>query len=760
MVNRAQRREQVGNMQSIMHSWAACAGLTACLVLPLLAGCYADRLPEPVQHLGVPRVAAIEVSPLPPVTLKPAATATVPVRLKRNGNEGPIAVSLSSLPAGVEATVAKEIAAEKSELELTLTGSPALGDREQTLEVTVTLTMAGETKQPTFSLTLPQVPRPVISTPPPVFLQPGDAVDLLVPIERNGYADPLSLEPIELPEGVICDLPEEPLEENSLPIHLEAAETAAECRLAPLLKTTVYGREVATALTIVVAEHPFALPAVPVVTLEPGQAETIELPVERDSLESLGRLLTGGVRALTGVQLVAESFPGPIMVTAASPDEAVRVEPVRVAAGSCLCDLTVRVGDEAEPGVVTVPLEATADQLEAAGLLVVRVADRSTPAGELPASIIDAIAPPKRIRPGGVAGRNTAQAKRLLGRLYGQSSRSQDAVRLALEWLVSAQSEDGSWSASRGQTGSLAVDEVEGQPQQPDTATTTAVAVLPFLAEGVTHEPDSTTEVWLEDYPEVVGRGLLWLGNRQIEASQQVPGLITPQLEGQARGLVAFSETLALSRDRRLTQNAKLAARQLIDRQAESGGWPDGDAVTPLATARVCLALRTAKACGVGVSATALRQAETYLAEAAMGDSQTPLAAYPATPGGPFDPTATAACLLAWQAAELPQDSVDLLAGADRLALLAPSLTADRCSQPIDFLLFAGDLLRNLEGDRFDRWTAQVSSFLCRTQQREGDTTGSWNPADFAGNSDRVRTTALATLCLQAAYRSLPAYRQ
>jgi len=91
---------------------------------------------------------------------------------------------------------------------------------------------------------------------------------------------------------------------------------------------------------------------------------------------------------------------------------------------------------------------------------------------------------------------------------------------------------------------------------------------------------------------------------------------------------------------------------------------------------------------------------------------------------------------------------------------LAPAFEAERLSQPIDFLLFAGDFLRNLEGDRYDRWNAQVSAFLCRTQLQEGDAAGSWNPEVFAGSRDRVSTTALATLCLQAAYRTLPAYRQ
>ncbi len=741
--------------------WQSCCGLFACLGGLLLPGCYADRLPEPVQHLGVPRIEAIEIEPLEPVSLKPGETATVPVRLKRNANEGPIAVSLSELPSGVELTHDKEIAADKSETAISLVGSPALGDKTEQLTVTVTLTMAGETLQPTFSLTLPQVSRPVITTLPPVFLQPGDAIDLLVPIERNGYGEPLSLEPIELPDGVTCTLPEKPIEDNSLPIHLVAADDAAEGRLAPLLKTTVFGREVSAPLTVVVTQHPFNLPEIPVVQVEPGQTREVKLTIERDSLESLSRLMTGGLQALTGVQLAPESFNGPIFLAATSPDEAISIDPAEVAEGSSHGRLTVKVADTAQPGAVSISLLATANHLEAQGLLVVRVADPQTAEGELPETIVDAIAPPKRLRPGGVAGRSTAEAKQRFGRFYGQTPQSQQAIGKALEWLAAAQADDGSWQSGNNQAqATAAVLPIDGSGGTTDVATTTATALLPFLAEGVTHEPESAESLQLEAYPEVVQKGLLWLGTRQIEASQQVPGLISESLAGQALGLTAFSETLALSGDRRLTQNAKLAAKQLADRQADDGGWPQGDTVTSLATARAVLALEAAKACGVGVSAGNLRRAEKYLEQAGVGGEQTPRAAYAAEPDGLPDSTATAACLLAWQYAELPQDAPDLLEAADHLASLAPGLEDEGLNQPIDFLLFAGDLLRNLEGDRYDRWNAQVRSFLCRTQVQEGDDTGSWDPDIFAGGRDRVSTTALATLCLQAAYRALPAYRQ
>ena len=719
------------------------------LILSLIAGCYADQLPREMRHLGVPRVEAIEVQLLERVTLTPGATVQLPLQLKRNGNEGPITVSLPELPAGVEASFKPEIAAGLSEVEIVLTGSPTLGDREITREVSVCLTMDGQSIDASFSLNLPRVPRPVIEPLSAVFLQPGDAIDLLVPVTRNGYADPLVFAPPAVPAGVVCRLPEKPLQGDSLPVHLEAAETAAEMQSAVLLTTTVYGRPISTPLQLVVARRPFRLPTVPVVTLQPGESRQVEVPIERDSVEPLSRLITSGVQPLTDVQLVPTAFSGPISLTATSPDGAIAVEPVTAAAGSRGATVLVAADPSARPGAVTVGLRAAADHLEATGLLVVRVVGTAATAAELSAAIAAAVAPGMPLRAGGVAGRTTAESRRLLGRHYGQSPESRKAIGRALDWLAAAQAEDGGWQPTGDRIGiRLASHGGAASPHGTDRPTATAAALLPFLAEGITHEAVSATAADRESFAATVGRGLFWLGNRQIEASRQTPGMISETLAGQALGLVAFSEAYAASGDRRLATNAKFAARQLVDRQADGGGWAEGDAVTPLATARAYLALTRARACGVGVSALALRRAEQQLA-AAAATSPTSLLSDWAAADWPPGATRTAAWLLARQAA-------GLRAGGEQLAMLAPAVEADRCSRSVDFLRDTGELLRNLDGESFDRWNAQVHAFLCRRQLRAGAAAGSWDPDDFAGGTDRLHTTALATLCLQVAYRTLP----
>jgi hypothetical protein len=59
----------------------------------------------------------------------------------------------------------------------------------------------------------------------------------------------------------------------------------------------------------------------------PGQQKKIDITFQRDSLESLSRTLTGGLQALTGVDLAPAKFNGPVVITAESPPPGVTVEP-------------------------------------------------------------------------------------------------------------------------------------------------------------------------------------------------------------------------------------------------------------------------------------------------------------------------------------------------------------------------------------------------------------------------------------------------
>ena len=734
--------------------------LTVSLVLvALIAGCYSDRLPEEIGHLGVARVTAIEIEPIPPVTLRPAETVKVPLRIKRNNNEGPIEVSLSKLPSGVEVTYEKQIAAASSELEIELSGKQSLGDKQRTVTVTIAVSMSQDSLEQTFDIELPVVSRPSFGDMPPIFLQPGDTVNLRVPVARNGFAESFILEPVEYIQGVLCRLPSEPIQDNDIRVLVAASEDASEGSQTQKIKTVIFGREVSVPLTVIVTRYPFRMDEMVYASVLSGQKKKVDIEFQRDSLESLSRTLTGGLQALTGVNLAPAKFNGPVVVEAESLPSGVTVEPAYLEEGSVRCALEVDAAGETVPGLYSIPLVATADHLTGSGLLVVRIQDPSDNPDTLSVAIVASMAKTMRFRRGGLKGRSTNDAKELLAAFYGGSEQSKKTSMSALAWLAGKQGEDGSWQPSN---------EVENGDGSPSVSmgekseSITALALLPFLAEGITYEPGSATAVWLEEYPEVVKKGLTWLGSSrpQIDLQGSVPGEV--DLDGLISGVIAGCETSFLSGDRELKKNAVYALKKLVDRQSKEGAWQrtaTETSETVLPTLRALLAMHVAESCGIKPSAAALRRANVFLESAACGDPEIPKSRFGLAPGGPPDLTATAAGLLLLQYEEEPSNSPVMVDGTRFIAESFPSLQDASFNQSTDFLLLAGEVLRNIEGEQFDVWYARVTAFLERTQEQEGDEIGSWDPALFAGETDRLRATAQAILCLQTPYRYLPLYR-
>ena len=736
------------------------------VLIVFVAGCYSDRLPDQIEHLGVPRVSAIEVETIPPVTLRPTETVKVPLRINRNNNEGPIDVSLSKMPSGVEATFEKQIPQGKSELEIELTGNQSLGDRQRNATVTIALSMAQSSVEQLIDIDLPVVSRPSFGAMPPVFLQPGDTVNVRVPVERNGFAESFTLEPIEYTQGAMCHLPSEPIEDNNIKVLVAASEDASEGTQTQKIKTIVFGREVSVPLTLIVTNHPFRMEEMVYAAVLPGQQKKIDIIFERDSLESLSRTLTGGLQALTGVDLAPAKFNGPVVVTAESPPPEVAVEPAYLEEGALKCALVVNTTEEAPPGVYSIPLVATADHLNTSGLLVIRIQDPGNKPGVLPEAVVSSMAKTVRYRRGGLQGRTTEKSKDLLAALYGGSEQSKNSVMTALTWLATKQGEDGSWKSlavAENLTPDMAEspDEFPATPAGGNNESTTALALLPFLAEGVTHEPESATALWLEDYPEVVRKGLVWLGSSRPQADPLGGGPVEVDLRGLISGVVAGCETSFLSSDRVLKKNAVYALKSLVDRQTKEGSWqrtPSETVETVLPTLRSLLAMHVAQSCGVKPSVATLKRADVFLESAACGAPEIPRSRFGRAAAGPPDPSATAAGLLLLQYEEEPHDSPAMIDGSHFLSEFAPPLEGNSFAQSADFLLLSSEVLRNIEGEQFDTWYAKVTAFLLRTQEQEEEQ-GSWDPALFAGESDRLQVTAKAILCLQLPYRYLPLYR-
>ena len=196
----------------------------------------------------------------------------------------------------------------------------------------------------------------------------------------------------------------------------------------------------------------------------------------------------------------------------------------------------------------------------------------------------------------------------------------------------------------------------------------------------------------------------------------------------------------------------------MVNQQASHGGWGEGGNINALDTAQAFLALRLARTCRVGVSTLTLRRGGKFLETCFAGQPPNPGSRYSLRPGDLPDAEATAAGLLAALSAE-PQPSPDILAGCNFLAEHPPGLRASHTDHSGLFLLLATQILRNVEGERFDRWNASIRTFLTRNQIHDDDLAGSWDPATFGDKTDRVSSTSLAILSLQSNYRYLPLLR-
>ncbi len=92
---------------------------------------------------------------------------------------------------------------------------------------------------------------------------------------------------------------------------------------------------------------------------------------------------------------------------------------------------------------------------------------------------------------------------------------------------------------------------------------------------------------------------------------------------------------------------------------------------------------------------------------------------------------------------------------------LLESMPPDAGSQlgTIAYYHWATEVLRNLEGENWDKWNHHMREHLLRTQDKEG----SWSPIgadDFGARAGRISATSLSLLTLQSYYRHLPLYRR
>jgi len=711
-----------------------------CMSIPVFllaaAGCGDRPLSETVRTIDLLQAVGL-VKPKPPVPQRPAGVSllpgeqvTVPLHIDRRGNMGPMKFAVTAVPDGV--TVAIEpISGEASATTFTVAASPSLGETALEGAAHMKVTVNGQSAEIQIPVHVPRLPRPTMRVVEPVVMQPGTSREMALDFDLDGYDGGMPLDFQETPGPVAVTV--SGLDEGSTRalLSVQVAKNAPDGSVSCRLGWMCHGRAGSAEVPLIIERHPFSFLDRFAVVLEPNEATTKTIGLQR-----------GVYRG--PVKFEVEGLPPGVTASFSRPETA----------GNTV-DVVFVADTSAAEGVQFVTLRAVADSLREETRIPVRVLGKTAPL-ELPLDLVRSLKDIARPRAGGVAARFSLPAKASLTQFYGSPEGAAEAIITGLRWLASMQQEDGHWPADEDAQGG----------QVPDLAVA-AAALLPFLAEGVSHAEESVHADNLMPFPKVVKKALVLIATSQSMDNGDTNGLVGANLPAHVLGLTALSEAYAMSGNERLLKHAKSAVDYLEREQMKKGAWagPQGgswagpNGPTSWATASTLLALRTARACGVGVKTEVLRKAEKFLQTCHAGPPTTPGAVFSARPDGPPDPDATAACLLAALYASSSADSADLLAGCDFLMTHLPEDSQQVTERPIDFFLLGGQVLRNVEGERFDRWNAAVTSFLMANQIQEGPLEGSWNPEAFGDGTDRVRTTAFAILCLQANYRYLPLFR-
>ena len=715
-------------------------------LLGFIPGCGSEPPPPPPVEAPPepPKPEPIELGALSPVELLPAGTAKTKLAVERRGNQGVIEVNVKGLPKGVTAE-AKAIPADATNGEISVRATADLGDEELVAEAQVTVSVGGvEAVQP-LKIRVKKVPRPAFGKAPAVVLQPGGKAEVNIPLQKNGFADDL---PLTVGGGRKDINVKVVAEKDQVKLTATAAEEVPDCTTTISITTSAYGRKLTAAVPVEVVRFPFRVDSFRVVGMNPGASETISLPVQR------------------------AKYGGPLEVAVENLPDGVSVAGAKVAAGKKDVALEFTVAADARPGVRSCQVIATGGGMETTNALVMRVLAEDQE--ELPEGIIDSEAikkifnndPAKSAplrRRGSIGGRLTLASKQALMNFFGGTPESHDAVMKGLEWLASCQRLDGSWAldGSVGDGGDGASGQAQGGPA-PNPVGATALALLPFLSEGITHvRVPEGQEDELGQYQSVVERGLLFLGQQINPTSGEFPG----QMYAHSLATIVLCEAYGISADKRLQLPTQLAVSYLLNAQHVGGGWRYGpnQPGDMSVTGWVFLAIRSAQLTGVPISKDVLERAEKFIDTCAVGPPEAMGSRYtydPLKAERPEKRSLTAAGLLTREYLGWRQDEANLTAGA---AYLMKNQPPERALSLGDmyFYYYATQVLHHLEGDDFDLWNFRMRQHLLGTQEQEGEMAGSWG-AEGVPHGDRggrMYATSLALLTLQVYYRHLPMYR-
>lgn len=347
----------------------------------------------------------------------------------------------------------------------------------------------------------------------------------------------------------------------------------------------------------------------------------------------------------------------------------------------------------------------------------------------------------------GVAGRGEAARGQMVAK-YGGNDASEAAVARALQWFAAHQLPDGGWNFDHrvgpcnGRCG-------EGGRMTDCRTGATAMALLPFLGAGQTHKQGK--------YKATVERGLYYLTSQMkitnhggIQCGDLASGGGSMYSHGLAS--IVLCEAYAMTHDKGLMAPAQLSLNHIMYAQDPvGGGWryaPRQAGDTSVVGWQL-MALKSGHMAYLKVDPNTIIGAVKFLDTVGAESG----AYYGYTDPGRGQAT-TAVGLLCRMYLGWKKDNPGLQRGVEYLSKTGPS------KGNMYYNYYATQVLRQNEGEMWDKWNKEMRDWLVDTQDKNGHQTGSWHVKGDHGSEagGRIYCTSMATMILEVYYRHMPIY--
>ena len=332
----------------------------------------------------------------------------------------------------------------------------------------------------------------------------------------------------------------------------------------------------------------------------------------------------------------------------------------------------------------------------------------------------------------------------------GGTNLTEASVARGLRWLASVQNEDGSWSLKNY--------DQSDRPGNKGDSMGTALALLPFLGAGQTHEYGI--------YQSTVSAGLRWLMENQNEDGDLRANIKTQAgMYAHGQATIVLCEALALTGDRQFLDPVQRGVNFIEHSQHRLGGWryrPGQPGDTSVFGWQM-MALQSAKAARMEVElrSETFTLADQFLDSVVANPKKTktiPGSTYAYQPHKAATEIMTAEAILCRMYLGWRKDDPRLKAA---IAWLIEEHLPSRKDPNLYYWYYGTQVMHHFGGQPWEEWNESIRTLLIESQDSRGRYPGSWSPNDFewGKKGGRIYTTSMAVCTLEVYYRHLPLFK-